>query len=397
MVKYRIYIYVSVLCLVATLTACAPGSGGKATPTPLPPVSSYEKSIFTVEMGPITEEVRLVGEIVPSKQEELFFRASGYVSRVSVKQGDVVKAGTVLAEMQIDDLLNQLEQAQIDLEVAQANYEKDLSQQAFNLQKATSDVAIQKMRVEDAQMEYDRAVGIYKEKALLNLNIQKENLALAEASLAMISQETNIYTEQAVKRSQLAVERLQALIAERQIVAPFDCVVLRSIIRPGQSVDAFFVVFNVGDPSELIIRSQLDFKLTARMTQTTEVKLYLNSDEKTGHPVKYLPNFLPVRANEEATTTRSSGDYFYFTLPEDIPQDQLPTGRSVFLNVILGHKDSALILHPSAIREYKGLMFVIVQDGDKRRRVEINQIGLKSTDRWEVDADLQPGDQVVGP
>jgi hypothetical protein len=133
------------------------------------------------------------------------------------------------------------------------------------------------------------------------------------------------------------------------------------------------------------------------MTQNTIVNLYLNSDDENAHPVKYLPNFLPVRANEEATTTRSSGDYFYFTLPEDIPQDQLPTGRSVFLSVILGHKDSALILHPSAIREYKGLMFVIVQDGEKRRRVEINEIGLKSTDRWEVDADLQPGDQVVGP
>ncbi len=56
-----------------------------------------------------------------------------------------------------------------------------------------------------------------------------------------------------------------------------------------------------------------------------------------------------------------------------------------------------MLLPPSAIREYKGLMFVIVQDGDKRRRVEINKVGLKSSDKWEIEGDLQVGDQVQGP
>jgi hypothetical protein len=56
-----------------------------------------------------------------------------------------------------------------------------------------------------------------------------------------------------------------------------------------------------------------------------------------------------------------------------------------------------LLLPPAAIREYKGLNFVILQEGDRRRRVEINEIGLKSTDRWEILGDLKEGDQVLGP
>jgi len=72
---------ITLFCAVVMLAACAPGSGGKATPTPLPPVVSYEKSLFTVTQGPIVQESRLIGEIVPSKQEELFFRASGFISR----------------------------------------------------------------------------------------------------------------------------------------------------------------------------------------------------------------------------------------------------------------------------------------------------------------------------
>ncbi|HCE17596.1 MAG TPA: hypothetical protein DEQ80_07030 [Anaerolinea thermolimosa] len=397
MEKSKIWVFVSVLCAMFVLVACAPGSGGSPTPTPLPPVSSYEKSIFTVEEGPIVEEKQLMGEIVPSRQEELFFRASGFVTRVSVKQGDVVKKGTVLAEMQVDDLLNQLQQARIDLEVAQANLAKDKAQREYDIQKATAEVTIWKMRVADAQLDYDRAVGIQKEKALLNLNIAKENLALAEAALKLVQENTNPYMEQAVKRSQLAVERLEGLLAERQIVAPFDCVVLRAIIRPGQQVDAFFVVFVVGDPSELIVRSPYDFDLASKMTDKIEVNLYFDSKDEKGYTVSYLPNFLPVTTNKEATTTRSSGDYFYFSLPKEIQQQDLKVGRTVFLKVILGRKEKALLLPPSAIREYKGLRFVIVQDGEKRRRVEVNEIGLKGTDKWEIVADLKPGDKVVGP
>jgi adenine deaminase len=65
--------------------------------------------------------------------------------------------------------------------------------------------------------------------------------------------------------------------------------------------------------------------------------------------------------------------------------------------ITLGRKDDALLLPPAAIREYRGLNFVIVQEGERRRRVEIQKIGLKSTDHWEVIADLQEGDQVLGP
>jgi hypothetical protein len=397
MVKPGYFKFVSVLFVLSFLAACAPGGSGSATPTPLPPVVSYEKSVFTVERGAIIEEKRLVGEIVPSKQEELFFRTSGFVTRVSVKQGDVIKQGTIIAEMQIDDILNQLQQARIDLEVAQSNLAKDKAQRLFDIEKAKADVIIAQRHLELAKIDTLRAGGLDHEKAKLNQDISEQNLALAEASLKLVSDDSNPYTEQAVKRSQLSVERLEGLLAERQIVAPFDCVVLRSTMRPGQQVDAFFVAFVVGDPANLVIRSSLDYDLNKLMTKTTEVSLFINADDEVGHPIEFLPNFLPVSANADTNTRSTGSDYFYFNIPSDIAQADLPVGRSVFVNVVLGRKDNVLLLPPAAIREYKGLMFVIVQDGDKRRRIEINKVGLKSTDKWEIEAELQEGDQVQGP
>jgi hypothetical protein len=123
------------------------------------------------------------------------------------------------------------------------------------------------------------------------------------------------------------------------------------------------------------------------------------SDEEANPswPVQFLPKFLPISENEATATQNSANSNFYFDLQEDENNEEFVVGRSVFLRLILGQKDDALLLPPAAIREYKGLYFVIVQDGEQRRRVEITEIGLKSPRYWDISGDLQPGDKVVGP
>jgi HlyD family secretion protein len=384
--------------LIVFLAACSGEASRAATPTPVPLVSSYEKAVFTVSRGSVSEEVETLGEIVPSKQDELFFRASGYVNRVAFKQGDVIKQGDVLAEMQIDDLLNQLEQARIDLEVAQANAEKDKAQHEMDVARAQADVLIWEKKVEMGKIDVQNSYGADKEKAQLNLDITNQNLELAKQSMDLLSAETSNYTEQAVKRSQLAVERLEKLVAERQVIAPYDGMVLRAATRAGQQANAFNTVFQVGDPAELVIRIPYNYDLVGKITKDSEVALKMNNDATETYPVHFLPNFnLLTTVTKEAAGGSLSADYMYFSLPEGVPMDQLVVGRQVFLSIVLGKKDDVLLLPPAAIREYKGLRFVIVQEGDRRRRVEISEVGLKSTDLWEVVADLQEGDQVLGP
>ena len=71
--------------------------------------------------------------------------------------------------------------------------------------------------------------------------------------------------------------------------------------------------------------------------------------------------------------------------------------NQVQLQVILGQKDSVLLLPPAAIRNYRGIDYVIVLQGDKRVRVDLYSIGLKTTERWEVNGPLNEGDKVLGP
>jgi multidrug efflux pump subunit AcrA (membrane-fusion protein) len=395
----RILLFLLGLVLLVTSAGCGSMGSAQPTPTPLPPLVSYEKPLFTVQRGPIISEQTINGEVVPTRQEDLFFRATGYVERIPVKAGDVIKAGDILAEEQVSDLLNQLEQARIDLDVAQANLAKDEAQQKFDIAKAKIDVNIWENNVKMARLELDNAVGVQaRAEAQINLDNAEQNLALANLDLQYANENTDPYQKQAVERSQLAVERLEALISERQIIAPFDGVVLKNKLRPGTQVNAYSEVITVGDPSEMVVRAVYNNEVSQSLNKNSEVRLYPNAKIDESYQVNYLPNFVPVSTSIVEGQSNSTGkDYFYFSYPEGVPQDVLPLGKAIKLVVVLGKKEDALLLSPAAIRTYRGLNFVIVQDGDRRRRVEIYEIGLKSPQFWEITADLKEGDQVIGP
>ena len=384
------------------LASCGTTSRGGPTPTPLPPIVSYEKAIYTVERGPITSEKKIYGEIVPNKQDDLYFKASGYIDRILVKQGDDIKQGDLLAELQVSDLLDQLTQANIDLQVAQQTLDKDTAQREYNIEKAQIDVTVAEKNVAIAQLDLDKAYTKEdQERAQLRIDILNQNLTLARLNLKQAQEQVSTYEQQAVERNQITVNRLQKLIDERRIYAPYDGIVLRSGIRAGTQINAFDTAFTVGDPSVIVARTAIDYELNQTITDETEVRMYLPNEDTTGQgtAVNFMANFMPLTSQEnpDLQNTTLGTNYFYFALPDNLDRTKAKVGASVTLIVVVGHKDSTLLLPPAAIREYRGQNFVIVLKDSRRVRVEINEIGLKTVDKWEVSGDLQEGDQVEGP
>jgi HlyD family secretion protein/macrolide-specific efflux system membrane fusion protein len=396
--KYNRFVYLFVVLLVF-LSACSSGGNTQATPTPLPAIKQYEPTIFTVERGAIVEEQSITGQVVPSRQDELFFRTSGFVTRVLVKEGEYVEAGQLLAEMQVDDLLNQLEQANIDLAVAQSNLDKSELARKYAVDRAALDVSIAEARVALAELDLETSFSTAaKERAEINLAINQSYLELAKISLQEAKENTEAtYEAQAVDRALLTVQRLEGYLAERQIYAPYAGVVLRNRVREGNSIDAFKSAIEIGDPSETVVRAQMDFDLRNVLNKDSEITLKLSTDADEFYTVQFLPNFVPISTVAEETTSLSTPEFLYFSVPPELQGNDELLSRSVFMKVVLGREEDALLLPPAAIRNYRGLDFVIVVDGDQRRRVEIYEIGLQTPDRWQITADLNEGDQVLGP
>ena len=191
-------------------------------------------------------------------------------------------------------------------------------------------------------------------------------------------------------------------MAERQIIAPYDCIVLqppRRLIQPGNQVKAFEPVFVVGDPTELVIGTRRLQDRVDEIREKADVEIYMSLVPQATErfEVELMIDFLPLSSetDEDAITSRDQ-KWVYFTMLSPPEREKTPVGRIVYLLVVLGRSDDALLLPPETIRSFRGHKFVIVQEGEQRRRVDV-QIGLESDEGVEVIGDLKEGDQVVGP
>lgn len=122
-------ITVTILISLLGLTACG-SLGGKATST---------QQLVEVKRGDITLKVTGNGKIKASREARLTFGSGGKVDSIPVKEGDKVKAGDVLAELDTTPLglaLSQAEMAVIQAETALAQAQVARQTAENNLENA---------------------------------------------------------------------------------------------------------------------------------------------------------------------------------------------------------------------------------------------------------------------
>jgi membrane fusion protein (multidrug efflux system) len=101
------------LALVLGMAGCAPAAAATPIPTiALDSAGSFEKSI-----------VQASAEVVPSQEAQLSFVISGPIEELTVKEGDAVEAGQILATLGAPDLEYGVLQAEAAVREAEFDYE----------------------------------------------------------------------------------------------------------------------------------------------------------------------------------------------------------------------------------------------------------------------------------
>jgi len=121
---------VALLVVAALCAGCGKGKArAEASPTPGPPVKT-----ITAQMGTVQPTILISGVIVPFRQVGVGSSLSEPISDVYVREGETVRAGQVLAKLQIDDL--QAELASSERVVAEDT--QRYAQTAYQVQATTA-------------------------------------------------------------------------------------------------------------------------------------------------------------------------------------------------------------------------------------------------------------------
>jgi multidrug efflux pump subunit AcrA (membrane-fusion protein) len=223
--------------------------------------------------------------------------------------------------------------------------------------------------------------------------ILEKQVALAELALQELQAGVDPLLRNDVQRAELAVQRLEAEVKDHSIIAPFDGQVMSLNLVPGRVAEAFKPSIILGDTSGLEITADLNETQMRNLKEGMEVTFTLSDypDQTWKGVIRLLPypfggGGRPGLADQDRST--------HISVTSD--RQSLKLGDLARVTVVLERKADALWLPPQAVRTFEGRKFVVVQEGDAQRRVDV-KIGIEGEDRVEIVSGLEQGLVVIGP
>lgn len=221
-------------------------------------------------------------------------RMPGKVKKIFVHEGDYVKVGQVLVQMDTDVLNAQLKEAKGQLLMAQSSVAINQSRliQAKN-KKASADAVLKQREAElevakkrlarSSRLVLDGAASkqeVDDDKATYESAIAAKNASLAqtgEAEAAIVTAEREIIgAEAAVTTANGSLERIQADINDSALKTPRDGRVQYRVAQPGEVVAAGSTVLNLVDLSDVYMTFFLSTVYAGRVAIGEEARIVLD-------------------------------------------------------------------------------------------------------------------------
>jgi HlyD family secretion protein len=225
--------------------------------------------------APVEGTVFAVGLVEPAGEERVLIpEIGGRLKRVAFDEGDAVKAGQVLAEVENGDYLAAVAQARALLALREAEFaklragarreERDearalVAEADAGARRAADELARRRPLAERGTLGAEALAQAEAEAAgaRARADVARARLALIEAGARPEDLQA---AAAAVDAARAEVERAQALYEKTLIRSPIDGVVLKRDLREGETVVALSPVplARIGDLSQRYVRADVD-------------------------------------------------------------------------------------------------------------------------------------------
>jgi HlyD family secretion protein len=352
----------------------------------------------TVERGPIRSLISTNGKVEPIRNFEAHAPIPTTVKRLLVKEGDHVRQGQLLLELDDSDLRSQASRAQAQIRAAQAD-QADLTTGGTREEVLTLDSDLIKARAtrDNAQRNLDALRRLQQQGAASVGEVQQAEQTLQRAQTDF----TLLQQKQKDRYSPPEVAKVKALGAEAQaaydaaedeleqstVRAPFDGFVYAVPVKQGAYVQTGELLLQEGDLSKMLVRSFVDEPDIGRLEEGQKIEV--TWDAMPGRiwdgTVSSVPSTVKLRGS------RNVGEV---TCAVDNRDHRLLPNVNVGVTVITAEKSDVLTLSREAVRndDSQPYVYVVVDGRLQRRNV---QVALQNLTRVEITGGLPDHAQVA--
>jgi RND family efflux transporter MFP subunit len=293
--------------------------------------------------GEITRWVTLPGEVKPFQQATLYAKVGGYVQKVNADIGDEVKEGTVLAELEVPELLADRAKAKAELDLAQLEYDR-----ASDAAKRAPDLVVKQ-----------------------TVDAAKGKLEVAKASS----------------------DRIETMLGFAKIIAPFDGVITKRWVDKGAFVPAatsgsaaqqagVFMIMDITKVRVQIAAPEYESSLVAKAQPVR-----FSVEGLTGKTFEGSITRFPQTLDAASKT---------MLVEAEIANAKRELRPNMYVTAKLGletHKDAPIIPVEGLVMEKATAVTFLFKDGKAKRTVL--KIGFNDTKNVEVLEGITPDDQVL--
>ena len=354
----------------------------------------------TVQRGPIRSQISTNGKVEPVQNFESHAPIATTVRRLLVKEGDRVRKGQLLLELDNDDIRAQAARAQAQIKAAQANLAatKNSGTQEEIL---TLNAQLAKTRAarDTAQRNLDSLKRLQQQGAASEGEVRQAETTLqtTQADLNLLEQKQKgrysppevASTEAQAAQAQAAYESAQSALSKSSVRAPFDGIVYSLPVKLGAFVQAGDMLLQVADLSHVLVRAFVDEPDVGRLQMGQKVEV--TWDAVPGRVWTGAVNSVPSTVKRSGN--RNVGETTCLIDNKDL---RLLPNINVGVTIVVAAHNSVLTLQRDALHidDNKAYVFRIVDNRLKRQAIEFS---LQNLTRVEITSGLSEGDAVAMP
>jgi HlyD family secretion protein len=347
-------------------------------------IKMNQRGIVTVQTGKVVRQdltaiVTASGEIKPKNYINLGANANGPLTAIYVKEGDRVRRGQVVA--QVDNT-----QAVADVAAQKAGINSAFADSAAAeagakaadeaVQTAVAGIEKAKAEMERTKLNMQRADELYKDKlmakqdydqkkseydtAVAGISDAQTRLAQAKALKAQSLAQENSYQKR-VTQAQANLNRFDDVVTKYSVIAPLDGIVTNLPVRVGETVvqgiqsSTASTVMTVADMSLITAEVKVDETdiVNVQLGQTADVTIDAIPNKTFKGRVTEIGNTAILRstglaASQSAVSSQEAKD-FKVVVALDNPPDEIRPGLSCTAKVTTATRQKALTVPIQAL------------------------------------------------
>lgn len=350
--------------------------------------------VEAVRRAEIVQTVVASGRVLAPARIAIASVMLGAVRAVHVVEGQRVRAGDVLVELDDNELRAQHARALASVESAIA---RRASLARLTSRVASSDLERAEAALAQARANLARYERMYANAAVSEADLENARTALAQAEALSVAARTAAAEQSprgaegralaaAVELARADVAIVEARLAQTRIVAPADGIVLRRLVEPGTVAQPGAPLLEIAKVGETTIRIDPDESTLSLLREGLPALVSAEAFPEERFEAR-IASIAPAVDPERGTVD--------VRLRVDTPPSYLRADMTVSVEIEAARRENALVLSADAVHDLgSDRPWVLRVSGDRAERREV-RLGLRGRDVIEIREGLEEEDRVV--